>query len=196
MNYKIDALTAVKNIVSAILKGRFKTVSGYMRYFLYNLAPNTPEDYSILLLLLHECGLPLDRHTLSCLLDKRPTIVRFVDGTRFVVVDLEDFYHASMCYESKTLAYVLRRLTKGGVFVDVGANVGGYAIRAAKTARVYALEPEPRNFHLLKLNVKLNQKCDVVRVFQVAAGSSSGKAKLFISDYHGRHSLLHSQAKA
>jgi tRNA1(Val) A37 N6-methylase TrmN6 len=69
-------------------------------------------------------------------------------------------------------AAILKRLAHGGVFIDVGANIGGYTIRVAKTARAYALEPHPRNFHLLKLNVKLNQKQDNVRAFQVAAGSS------------------------
>jgi FkbM family methyltransferase len=100
-----------------------------------------------------------------------------------------------MCYEPKTLAFILKRLADGGVFIDVGANIGGYTIRAAKTARVYALEPHPCNFHLLKLNVKLNQKQNNVRAFQIAAGLYLGKAKLAISNYHGRHSLLYSQVE-
>jgi len=191
MTYKISVLTALRDIMGAVLRGRFKKILGYARYFLYRPTACNFHDYSILQLLIHECGLPLDKYTLNRLLNRDPTIVQFNDGTRFAVIDLEDFYHASMCYEPKTLAFILKRLADGGVFIDIGANIGGYTIRAAKTARVYALEPHPRNFHLLKLNIKLNQTRNNVRAFQIAAGSYLGKAKLAISNYHGRHSLLH-----
>jgi len=55
----------------------------------------------------------------------------------------------------------------------VGANIGGYTVRAARTARVYAFEPHPRNFYLLMLNVKINLQ-DNVQAFQAAAGSAFG----------------------
>jgi FkbM family methyltransferase len=106
-------------------------------------------------------------------------------------MDLEDFYHASMCYEAKTLAFVLKQLENGGVFVDVCANIGGYTVRVAKKARVWAIEPHPRNFQLLDLNVRLNHLQNNVRALRVAVASSLGKAELFISNYHGRHSLIH-----
>ena len=195
MTYKISTLMTLRNIMGACLKGRFKKILGYMRCLLYKPTPHNFQDYSILQLLIHECGLPLDRYTLSRLLDRNPTIVQFNDGTRFAVMDLEDFYHASMCYEPKTLVFILKCLAGGGVFADVGANIGGYTIRVAKTARVYAFEPHPRNFHFLKLNIKLNQRWNNVRAFQTAVGSYLGKAKLAISDYHGRHSLLCSQVE-
>jgi FkbM family methyltransferase len=100
-----------------------------------------------------------------------------------------------MCYESKTLTFVLRSITDGGVFVDVGANIGGYTIRAAKKARVYALEPHPRNFQLLAFNVKLNDRQNYVKTLRTAAASYVGKAKLVVSNYHGRHSLLESRSR-
>jgi FkbM family methyltransferase len=77
-----------------------------------------------------------------------------------------------------------------GVFVDVGANIGGYSVRCVKKARVWAIEPHPRNFQLLELNVRLNHLQNNVRALRVAVASSLGKAELFISNYHGRHSLI------
>lgn len=47
----------------------------------------------------------------------------------------------------------LAEINPGEVYIDVGANVGMYAIWAAKTtgARVVAFEPESQNFALLNL---------------------------------------------
>jgi FkbM family methyltransferase len=196
MTYKLSIPTALWNIINAILRGRFKKILGYARYFIYKPSVYIFHDYSILQLLINECGLPLDKYTLTRLLNDVPTIVQFKDCTHFVVIDLEDFYHASMCYEPKTLAFILKWLRNGGVFIDVGANIGGYTVRCAKTALVYALEPHPRNFHLLELNTKINQRQNNVKAFKMAAGSYSGKGKLAISNYHGRHSLVHLQEEA
>jgi FkbM family methyltransferase len=184
-------------IIGVALKGNFKKsmyyTLGYLRYFLNNFPPvYDPYDYSILQLLIVECGLPLDKHLFAYLLDKVPVIIRFTDNSKFIVMCLEDFYHASLCYEPETLAFIRKQLANGEVFVDVGANIGGYTIRAARTARVYVFEPHPRNFHLLMLNVKINELHDNVRAFQAAAGARLGKAKLAVSDYYGRHSLLQS----
>jgi FkbM family methyltransferase len=188
-------LKRIRKIAGTILRSRFKVLVGYYRYLKYRTEVHNFHDYSILQLLIYECGLPLDHATLSRLLNRIPTIVQFDDGTRYAIIDLEDFYHASMCYEPQTLAFILRQLKDGGVFVDVGANIGGYAIRAAKHAYVYAFEPEPRNFYLFKLNIRLNNVQSEVKAFQVAAGSYLGKAKLTISDYHGRHSLLNKDVR-
>ncbi len=92
MAYKISTLIALRNIMSAMLKMRFKKILGYTRYFLYKPTPKNFPDYSILRILMHECGLPLNKYTLSRLLDRKPIVVQFNDGTRFAVIDLEDFY--------------------------------------------------------------------------------------------------------
>lgn len=197
MSYRISVIEALRVTGGGILRGHFKGILGYTRYFLYKPAINDYHDLSILQLVIYGCGLSLSKNLLERLLRKEPTAIQFNDGSRFVVEDIEDFYHASMCYEPKTLRFILNHLQNGGIFVDVGANIGGYTIRVAKKARVYALEPHPRNFRLLKLNLKLNQeKVKNVNIFQAAAGAYSGEAKLFLSDYHGRHSLLSSNGNS
>lgn len=195
MTYHININKVLKVVGGAALRGRFNGVLGLIRYFLCRPATNDPRDSSILELLIYECDLNLDSKTLNRLLRREKTILQFHDGFRFLVEDLEDFYHASMCYEPRTLAFIQRSLRNGGIFVDVGANIGGYTVRVAKRSRVYALEPHPRNFHFLKFNLKLNQEVANARIFQVAAGPYIGRATLHISDYHGRHSLLYSQNK-
>jgi len=101
MVYKISTLTALKKSASAILRGRLKTMLGYIRYLHIKPIIYDSHSFSILQLLIHECGLPLDKTTFNRLLNRNPTVIQFNDDTRYAIIDLEDFYHASMCYEKK-----------------------------------------------------------------------------------------------
>lgn len=71
-------------------------------------------------------------------------------------------------------------LQPGDVFLDIGAYVGWYALRAARAVGprglVIALEPDPTNRQQLEKNLSLNQvmNCEVV---PVAAWSSTGRVR-------------------
>jgi FkbM family methyltransferase len=68
-----------------------------------------------------------------------------------------------------------RALRNGGLFVDVGANVGTYTIWAAEQgAEVIALEPAADTFGLLKENIALNGY--QVTAMRAAAGDRCGSA--------------------
>lgn len=67
-------------------------------------------------------------------------------------------------------------LRVGDLFVDVGANVGGYTIWAAEIgAEVIALEPADDTFELLMENIRLNGY--PVHAVRAAAASMPGKAR-------------------
>jgi FkbM family methyltransferase len=69
-----------------------------------------------------------------------------------------------------------RALRDGGLFVDVGANVGSYTILAAELgAEVIAVEPAADTFALLSENIALNGY--PVRAVRAAAGSQRGTAR-------------------
>jgi FkbM family methyltransferase len=69
-----------------------------------------------------------------------------------------------------------RALRGGGLFVDVGANVGTYTIWAAELgAEVIALEPAADTFRLLQENIALNQY--PVTAVRAAAGDHCGTAR-------------------
>jgi FkbM family methyltransferase len=70
-----------------------------------------------------------------------------------------------------------RALRAGGLFVDVGANVGTYTIWAAEHgAEVIALEPAEDTFALLRENIALNGYR--VTALRAAAGDHCGTARL------------------
>lgn len=82
----------------------------------------------------------------------------------------------------------------GGVFVDVGANIGTqtlYALLFGGFERAVCFEPVPENAWLLRLNTFLNGLSDRVTVIEAAAGSEKGVASLSFNSYNrGAHSLV------
>jgi FkbM family methyltransferase len=77
----------------------------------------------------------------------------------------------------------LSLLEKGMRVVDIGANIGYYALLAARAVghggRVYAFEPTPRTYELLCQNVQANGFNNVVTV-QKAVANRSGTARLYL----------------
>lgn len=87
----------------------------------------------------------------------------------------------------------LSRLRPGGVFVDVGANIGYYTIvasmRVGPAGAVHAFEPEPGNFAILQENARLNGLANA-RLNNVALDTTSREATLFLSEVNqGDHRL-------
>jgi len=136
-----------------------------------------------------------------CLLSKHATeIVRFndnhylvtdINGVKWIVrraspISFRDdaLFGPLLSYhkEPREYEWFSNALHTGGTFVDVGANVGGYSVRACKIgARVIAVEPGPDNYRVLKLNLELNQ-CTNAHVLNIAAGSKEEVRQLYEGD--------------
>jgi FkbM family methyltransferase len=89
-------------------------------------------------------------------------------GASMVVYANPPNYHEMLIWRN--------HLRPGDLFVDVGANVGSYAIWAAELgAQVIALEPAEDTFALLQENVVLNGYS--IRTIRAAAGAAPGTAR-------------------
>ena len=112
------------------------------------------------------------------------------DGVRYVLVDYESLYIiSSLKFESEVIRHL--RVGEGEVFVDVGAHIGKYALKIAKTVRnslVVAVEPNPKNFEALRRGIELNGLGNVIAL-NVAAWHRKEKMKLFLWDSGGGSSL-------
>lgn len=82
-------------------------------------------------------------------------------------------------YSEKEIQLLLRMVNENSVVYDIGANIGTFTVALAnKVKKVYAFEPQPKNFELLKKNTEhLNN----VVLFRNAVGSE--RKKVFISDF-------------
>jgi FkbM family methyltransferase len=102
-------------------------------------------------------------------------------------LDDEDFLDLSVygVYEPGITALVKREVKEGDVVLDLGANVGYYTLLFAKlvgeTGKVFAFEPDPRFFSLLKKNVEINGYKNVI-LEQKAVTNRTGMMRLFLEE--------------
>lgn len=99
-------------------------------------------------------------------------------------------------YEPLETELVKKEVKKGNVVLDIGANIGYYTLIFAKLVgkdgKVFAFEPDPTNFALLKKNVEINGYKNVILV-QKAVSNKTGKLKLYLSeDNLGDHRIYNS----
>jgi FkbM family methyltransferase len=124
----------------------------------------------------------------------RPMLSRLVDLLRAGPVDMQyqgacfRFYHQASAtergalfnpdYNLEELDFLRKHTPAGGVFVDVGANVGTYAMVLARhvgqAGKVIAIEPHPVTHARLKFNNSASGYTQVTLV-AAAAGPSDGE---------------------
>ncbi len=83
-------------------------------------------------------------------------------------------------YETETLENYVK---EGMTAIDIGAHIGYFTLiisgAAGNTGKVYAFEPEPKNFSLLSKNIGLNQRSNIA-LLPLALSDKPGKLKLFL----------------
>jgi FkbM family methyltransferase len=91
----------------------------------------------------------------------------------------------------KTEIDVLKRFCQGGVFVDIGANIGYYTLAMAFNGaqRVVAIEPNPPALSRLRFNIDINDMQDVISVVPIGVGEA-GEFKLSLAGGLGGASLV------
>jgi len=163
--------------IGAIIRGDVKPLLAYFRYLtLRNRVKD--KDVGILILAFYFGGYNISDQLLRLLLNGKPLIFESYDKCKFVITLPADFINIGLFYhELETFKFIMKQIKNCKVFVDVGANIGGYAIRAAKYCKVYAIETLPRNYKILKVNEKLNNV--KINSFNIAAGNKNGKVKLY-----------------
>lgn len=122
----------------------------------------------------------------------------WVQGQRMWLDDKDTLELATReIYEPVETDLFLKNLPRGGVVLDIGANIGYYTLIAARLVgpqgRVYAFEPDPSNFQLLKKNVEANGYRNVVLVNKAVA-QKTGTLRLFRNEVNlGDHRIYDSK---
>jgi len=94
-------------------------------------------------------------------------------------------------WEESSTKIFKNSINEGDIVVDVGASIGYFTLLAAKLVgnkgKVFAFEPGPENFKILKKNVEVN-KYDNVILEQKSVSDINGKINLNFTDHIGFHS--------
>lgn len=87
---------------------------------------------------------------------------------------------------------VKKEIKEGDTVLDIGANIGYYTLIFAKlvgeNGRVFAFEPDPENFAILKKNIEINGYQNITLV-QKAVSNESKMIKLYLSGRKGDHRI-------
>lgn len=103
---------------------------------------------------------------------------------RFFVNDDSDMiqgYHLRGTFFEEDEILVFAPFFKGGLFVDIGANIGNHALYALKflgADRVIAFEPNPVALRVLELNMILNGHERQVAIHRVGLSDREGRVAL------------------
>jgi FkbM family methyltransferase len=90
---------------------------------------------------------------------------------------LSDSIALAGAWERPLTKHLVELAAKGGVFIDVGANLGYFSLlwaAASPKNRVFAFEASPRNIEMLRRNVERNHLTDQITIIPQAAGKEPG----------------------
>jgi FkbM family methyltransferase len=119
-----------------------------------------------------------------------PEIIATCQGVRYRL-DLHDHLQRDLYFncnpsDELELRCALHLIPVGGTCIDVGANIGVFALPFAKRVgdrgTVHAFEPDPANFARLEANAVLNGFDHVVKCHQLAVSNASGEVSFYRSD--------------
>lgn len=100
-------------------------------------------------------------------------------------------------YEESVCAWMKARVRPGAVILDVGAQVGLYAMLAARwvgeTGRIFAFDPSPEAVAILKRHLAMNHLSQNVTVVAGAAGAEDGVVSMNMAGAAPENSLASSQ---
>jgi FkbM family methyltransferase len=127
--------------------------------------------------------------------ESRRDLVADVPGLgKFVIRDPADFIQGQLfqrkAWEPEVVPVFQKYIKAGSGVADIGAYNGVHTVRFANlvgpTGHVYAFEPNPSSFDMLKANIALNHLGDRVVTYPYGLAEKASTAKLVTTDSHNQ----------
>jgi FkbM family methyltransferase len=137
-------------------------------------------------------------HLYKTFLSRNGVILKKIHGSKmYLDLSRPGIFETLAIYgtREKLEAEILKKELKEGMSVlDIGANIGYYTLMEALVVKdkgkVYAFEPESKNFELLNKNVKENNYFNIVRTYPFAVSDKNSIAKLYLSEQSNLHTMI------
>lgn len=112
------------------------------------------------------------QYVVSKKVTSKDRVVQTSIGTFFCRAGSIDFQFANAAYEIDIKNLIVEYIEKGySTFFDIGACIGEHSINAAKKgAKVFAFDPIPDTYNVLKKNIELNNLSDQIKAFDFGLG--------------------------
>jgi FkbM family methyltransferase len=112
-------------------------------------------------------------------LSKSDVVISSANGSQLVVPAFMKGVYPLLCnavHEFTWMSFAFHYLRKEDLFLDVGANIGSYAIpvTAVSGCQVIAMEPDPGVFNYLVMNSRVNNFEGRIQALNRGCGSRSG----------------------
>lgn len=126
-----------------------------------------------------------------------------IENNRFYIDKWDDVISQELILSNRWEDYQTtlfkQNIKKGDVVIDIGAHIGYYTLIAAnivgKKGKVYAFEPDLKNFNILVKNIKVNKFKNIIPINKAVA-EKNGKLDLFINPTNtGDHRIYQSKDK-
>ena len=115
-----------------------------------------------------------------------------IDGRKMFLGPSDSLKLSFKRYDDFLEDFVKSRIKKDDIIIDLGANIGFFTLLFAQeignTGKIYAFEPEPTLFELLKKNVAINNFQNV-EIIQKAVSNKTHSTKLFLSPNPNDHRI-------
>jgi len=118
-----------------------------------------------------------------------PNLAKMPNGMEFAQINAHEtqFLYDEIFVQEVYAAYDLQ-VPRGGLILDIGANIGMFARYAAMkfpASRIWCFEPAPHCLDRLRVNIAAIQ--DSVRIFPVALGDRDGETEF---SYYPNYSIM------
>ena len=117
-----------------------------------------------------------------------PVDIRYA-GLKFRLHPFDNTVEYKMLFGSKPrdeqeLKMLREAVADAGVFLDIGANIGYYALMAANfgASRVLAFDPNPKVYSRMCFNIQANGLENRVKAMQVALGAEDATTTMIVTD--------------
>ncbi|MDR0631897.1 MAG: FkbM family methyltransferase [Holosporaceae bacterium] len=119
---------------------------------------------------------------------KKPITMKWIDDLILRIHPGSEVFRSLFVrgiYDPNLVVVIDSLLPQGGVFLDIGANMGYVSLLASRKVgekgKVFALEPSSRDFRRLVDNVNINGLGNIIFPHRLAASDKNTKMKLLIA---------------